>query len=306
LADKFLKHYSVLNQECVEYLLENFQETVGESVYADLTFGAGGHSLALICEQKNTKIIACDQDPDAYSNGLAILKSNNLEEKIHLMNINFIELPNYLKENNIMLNGIVADLGVSSHQFDKGERGFSFRTDAPLDMRMNYHDDSISTAADIVNNYSKDELEKIFYNYGEERFTKRIVEKIIEERDKEELKTTKQLEDIIFHCYPKKMRYGKTNPSTRVFQALRIEVNQELKVLADVIPQLLNFLKPTGRMVIISFHSLEDRIVKRAFKTMAINGSFKLITKKPQLPSEKEINENSRSRSAKLRVIERV
>jgi len=306
LSGTFLSHFSVLNTECTDHLLANYDRQEGEKTYADLTFGAGGHSLSLLDRHGDLQIIACDQDPDAFENGLKIIQEKNYTENINLLNINFAELPEYLSQRNVQLNGVVADLGVSSHQFDKDERGFSFRRDAPLDMRMNYKNSEIYTAEEIVNGYLREELEQIFFEFGEERFSKRIAEKIIEIRSREKIKTTKQLEDIVFHCYPKKMRFGKTNPSTRVFQALRIEVNQELKVLSEAIPRILECLKVGARMVVISFHSLEDRIVKRAFKTASLNGGFKLIVKKPILPSKKEINENSRSRSAKLRVIEKI
>jgi len=247
-----------------------------------------------------------DQDPDALKNGRKLIEEKKLGERIDLISSNFSQFPSLMgdKYPEIRFGGILMDLGVSSHQFDIPERGFSFKYDAPLDMRMNYEDDTQETAADICNTRSGEELEEIFREYGEERFSGRIAEKIVEVRP---IKTTKDLENIIFHCYPKKMRFGKIHPATRCFQALRIAVNEELGVLSEVLPQLTELLKTGGRLCVISFHSLEDRIVKRAFKELAKeNESLKIVTKKPITPGESEIAANSRSRSAKLRVIERI
>ena len=296
-------HFSVLKDECLEFLTENAS---ANSYFADLTFGGGGHGLALISLDKSYKLIATDQDPDALENGAKLIVEKNLADRIELISSNFSQFPKIMNEKypEVKFQGILMDLGVSSHQFDIPKRGFSFKYDAPLDMRMNYEDDSKETAADICNTRTVEELEEIFRSYGEERFSRRIAEKVVEERP---VKTTKDLEDIIFHCYPKKMRFGKTHPATKCFQALRIAVNEELGVLTEVLPQLVNLLKPGGRLCVISFHSLEDRIVKRAFKEFRGKESpFKILTKKPLTPSEKEIAANSRSRSAKLRVIERI
>lgn len=296
-------HFSVLKDECLEFLTENAS---ANSYFADLTFGGGGHSFAIVELDETYKLIATDQDPDALNNGRAKIEEKNLTERIELLASNFSNFPKLMSEKypEVEFQGILMDLGVSSHQFDIPERGFSFKYDAPLDMRMNYDDDSMETAADICNTRTVEELEEIFRTYGEERFSRRIAEKVVEERP---VKTTKDLEDIIFHCYPKKMRFGKIHPATRCFQALRIAVNEELGVLTEVLPQLVNLLKPGGRLCVISFHSLEDRIVKRAFKEFRGKESpFKILTKKPITPSEKEIAANSRSRSAKLRVIERI
>lgn len=294
-------HFSVLKDECLNFLTENAQNG---SYFADLTFGGGGHSFALIDLDKSYKVIGVDQDPDALKNGRTLIEEKNLGDRVELISSNFSKFPKIIKEKHpsIEFQGILMDLGVSSHQFDIPERGFSFKYDAPLDMRMNYVDDSIETAADICNSRSAEELQEIFSTYGEERFSKRIAEKIVEVRP---IATTKDLEDIVFHCYPKKARFGKTHPATRCFQALRIAVNEELGVLTEVLPQLVSLLKPGGRLAVISFHSLEDRIVKRAFKELA-KDEFKILTKRPLTPSESEIAANSRSRSAKLRVIERI
>lgn len=311
---EYTQHYSVLKSECLNFLSE--KAPAGEvSYFADLTFGGGGHSFGFLSLDPNYKVIATDQDPDALKNGIERIRNEKVQDRITLFDTNFVDFPSFIvdHEKSIFKNhggfqGILIDLGVSSHHFDEAERGFSYRFDGPLDMRMDYDNDQIQTAADVVNTYPEKDLVEIFSNYGEERYSKRIAAKICEERKSQRIETTKQLENLIFHCYPKDERHGKTNPSTRIFQALRIEVNQELRVLTDVIPQLLPLLKVGGRLGIISFHSLEDRIVKNIFRENAKIGDipFELITKKPIIPTDKEILENSRSRSAKLRIIERV
>lgn len=302
------EHYPVFHQECIDCFLEI--PNICEGYIADFTFGAGGHSSMLATKVKPLKVLGVDQDDQALDNARKtysdLIESGSLE----LLKMNFIQFPQYWSENlsDKKLLGAVLDLGVSSHQFDTAERGFSFREDGPLDMRMNFSDESIPTAADILRDYDVDELEHIFRHYGEEKLSKRIAETIVEKRSLENLTTTKQLEEIVFHCYPKKWRYGRTHPATKVFQALRIEVNSELKVLEDVLPPLLENLEVGGRVFVISFHSLEDRIVKNVFRDIsrARKGEFRLLTKRPLLPTEQELSENKRSRSAKLRMIERI
>ncbi len=309
----YTSHYSVLKKECLDFLTEN--APAGEiSYFADLTFGGGGHSFEFLYRDPNFHVRSTDQDPDALKNGYERIKKEDLSSRIKLLNTNFEDFPDKIKSdspevfNGPGFRGILMDLGVSSHHFDEAKRGFSFRFDAPLDMRMNNHSDDFLTAEEIVNSYSEIELRRIFEDYGEEKNAKKIASKICEERQKIRIKTTKELENIIFHCYPKEHRYGKTNPSTRVFQALRLEVNRELEVLTKTIAQLIPLLCVGGRLAIISFHSLEDRIVKNGFKDLAMSDEVPtlILTKKPILPSEEEILNNSRSRSAKLRVIERV
>lgn len=269
--------------------------------------------MAMAKEIANSLVISFDQDPDAIANGRKAIEENGLTESVHLYKSNFSNFNAVIKENEPKImeeggfNGILMDLGVSSHHFDKGERGFSFNKDAPLDMRMDYENDEIATAADILNNSSEQEIEEIIRCYGEDRFSKQIARNVVEARSKAFITTTKQLEDIIFHSYPKKMRFGKTHPATRSFQALRIAVNRELSILREVLPYLIAALDTGGRLLVISFHSLEDRIVKHIFKDyVKANPQYKILTKKPITPSEEEILENSRSRSAKLRIIERV
>lgn len=309
---EYTSHYSVLKKECIDYLTEN-QDPKKEAYYADLTFGGGGHTFALKNTSENAFVFSCDQDPDALKNGEERIKKEG-DGRVRLFDTNFVNFPEIVnKELEHVLksggfDGILLDLGVSSHHFDEATRGFSYRFDGPLDMRMDYDNNQILSASEILERYPEKELERIFSEYGEERYSKRIAKKICEVREKEPIKTTKQLENLIFHCYPKEDRHGKTNPSTRVFQALRIEVNQELDVITQVIDRLFPLLKIKGRLAIISFHSLEDRIVKNEFKKLTNqNGLYgELLTKKPILPTPQEILENSRSRSAKLRVIERV
>lgn len=302
----YTSHYSVLKAECIEFLSQNAGD---EPIFADLTFGGGGHTLALCEAFPRCRVISTDQDPEALENGYKIIKERGLEDRVDLIATNFVHFPELFKEKypNTLLNGVLADLGVSSHHFDKKERGFSFLGEAKLDMRMDVSDNSIKTAKEIINSYPEPKLIQIFKDFGEEKLAKKIAAKIVEARQKQEITTTKELENIIFHSYPPKQRHGRTHPATRVFQALRIEVNQELHVLTELLPPLLPLMEIGGKIAIISFHSLEDRIVKHSFKELTKSETpCQIITKKPVIPSDKEISENSRSRSAKLRVLERV
>lgn len=309
----YTRHYSVLKKECIDNLTENAPANE-ISYFADLTFGGGGHSFELLYKNPLFHVRSTDQDPDALENGEARIIEEKMSSRIKLFNTNFVQFPKIAQDlcGDILaaggFQGILLDLGVSSHHFDIAGRGFSFRFEGPLDMRMNHKSDAFLTAEEIVNTYSEEQLKKIFFEYGEEKFSKKIAIKICEERKIKPIKTTLELENIIFHCYPKEMRYGKTNPSTRVFQALRLEVNRELEVLAETIASLIPLLKIGGRLTIISFHSLEDRIVKSLFKEAGQSLEFpaEILTKKPIVPGEEEIFANSRSRSAKLRVLERI
>jgi 16S rRNA (cytosine1402-N4)-methyltransferase len=306
-------HYSVLKKECIDFLTENALE-LDATYFADLTFGGGGHSFEFLYRRPNFMVRSTDQDPDALKNGEERIEKEKMSERIKLFNTNFVHFPEIARTKCPEViaaggfQGILLDLGVSSHHFDEAGRGFSFRFDGPLDMRMNYQSEQFLTAEEIVNTYKEEQLIKIFTEYGEEKYSKKIAIKICEERKIKRITTTKELENIVFHCYPKEQRYGKTNPSTRIFQALRLEVNRELEVLTDVITQLIPLLKLGGRLAIISFHSLEDRIVKNLFKeaSMSLEYPIEILTKKPIVPGDEEIFDNSRSRSAKLRVIERI
>ncbi|MEH0860004.1 MULTISPECIES: 16S rRNA (cytosine(1402)-N(4))-methyltransferase RsmH [Halobacteriovorax] len=315
--EDYKEHYSVLKNECLDYLYLN-NEDKESLVFADCTFGAGGHSMAIVERNPNAKLISFDQDPDALANGRKLIEKNGVQDRLFLHDSNFVHFHDVVTGNhqelldeNEGLDGVLLDLGVSSHHFDEGSRGFSFRVDAPLDMRMDYDNDEIETAKDIINKYSKQELADLFREYGEEKFAWRIAEKIEAKREKEgPIETTFQLAELIKDCYPKKLQFGRIHPATKCFQALRIQVNKELDVVSDVIAQVLPLLKINGRILIISFHSLEDRIVKRLFKEFEKNGLGEMLfeneVKKPIIPSEEEISENPRSRSAKLRILKRV
>lgn len=306
---EYLSHYSVMLKECLE-ALELGHKDSGSSLFADLTFGAGGHTFALSDHISGSTVYSVDQDPDALKNGEENIKSRGKEGQVLLLPMNFQQFPDWCEKNQMQgkFAGILMDLGVSSHQFDKMERGFSFRADAPLDMRMNYHDRGTPTAAELLNTLSEKEIADILFNYGEERLSRKIANRICDYRVKKKIETTGELEDICFHAYPPKDRHGKIHPATRTFQALRIAVNEELTVLETTLPKLLPFLAEGGVLAVISFHSLEDRIVKHTFKEMVEKQEIPVIilTKKPMTATEEELSQNSRSRSAKLRIIQRV
>jgi 16S rRNA (cytosine1402-N4)-methyltransferase len=306
---EYLAHYSVLLKECLEGL-ELGSKTSGSLLFADLTFGAGGHTFALSEQIKDSVIYSTDQDPDAIKNGNENIVRRGREGAIHLLPMNFKDFPEWCLKNSMQKKfaGILMDLGVSSHQFDKMDRGFSFRADAPLDMRMNYGDPSIPNAADLLNTLSEKDIADIIFKYGEERLSRKIASRIVELRQNEKILTTGQVEDICFHAYPPKDRHGKTHPATRTFQALRIAVNEELTILENTLPELLPYLAEGGVLAVISFHSLEDRIVKHTFKDIVEKKDFPaiILTKKPLTATEEELSQNSRSRSAKLRLLQRV
>lgn len=295
-------HNPVLLEKSIEGL-----NIIPNGIYVDVTFGGGGHSKAILQKLKDGKLIAFDQDSDS-------LKNTINDDRFILVNHNFQFLKNFLRLHNVSkVNGILADLGVSSHQFDVPKRGFSTRFDAPLDMRMNLNQ-SIK-AADIVNSYSEEELAALFKNYGEIRNSKCFSRAIIETRKSNTINTTGELIESINKCYPKIKR---NKFLAQVFQALRIEVNDELHALKQLLQQASESLVPGGRLVVISYHSLEDRLVKNYIKSGNFKGivkkdfygnpivSFKSITRKPLVPGEKEIENNNRARSAKLRIAEKI
>lgn len=296
-------HFSVLKKESLEFLTASRLTSLDESLFADLTFGAGGHTKALLEMNPLFKVVAVDQDPEAICNGQKVLQESGLQERCELLHINFEKFPEEIRARELQLHGILMDLGVSSHHFDSAERGFSFRFDGPLDMRMNVGDKNTPSAADLLNSLSIEELTKIITEYGEDPLAHRIAENIVLYRQTKLFQSTKELEDLVFHCYPKKWRYGRTHPATKTFQALRIAVNNELTILERVLPPLFDLLLPGGRLAIITFHSLEDRIVKHTFKNFHQEKRGELLTKKPILAQKEELLNNSRSRSAKLRVI---
>ena len=260
--------------------------------YLDTTLGGGGHSRLILDAAPDTKITAIDQDEDALT-----AAKNNLAEygsRVEFVHSNFAvyEFPRNT------FDGIIADLGVSSYHLDNPERGFSFRHEAELDMRMDRS--QLLTAAEAINHWDEEELANIFFKYGEERLSRRIARRIVEKRP---FYTTTELAETISYCVPRKYRYGRIHPATRVFQALRIAVNNELKSLETLLEKAPDALVENGKFAVISFHSLEDRIVKHAFKD---SPSLKVLTKKPIIAQEEEISSNPRSRSAKLRIAESV
>ncbi|WP_016949069.1 16S rRNA (cytosine(1402)-N(4))-methyltransferase RsmH [Anabaena sp. PCC 7108] len=287
LEEIAFSHIPVLSQEVITGL--NIQPGGN---YLDLTVGGGGHSRLILETAEDVKITAVDQDEDALN-----AAKENLSEfgnRVNFINSNFA---NYQFPENYY-EGILADLGVSSYHLDNPERGFSFRNTANLDMRMNQQQSL--TAGDIINEWDEKELADIFFKYGEERLSRRIARRIVEKRP---FDTTTELANAIAYSVPPKYRHGRIHPATRVFQALRIVVNDELNVLETLIEKAPLALVPGGRMVIISFHSLEDRLVKHGLRNSPM---LKVLTKKPIIAGEEEISQNVRSRSAKLRIAEKV
>lgn len=300
------KHISVLLNECIEAL--NIKP---DGIYIDGTVGGAGHSKEIAKRLKNGLLLGFDQDPDAIQ--VASERLNGLPAR--LVNCNFALMDTVAREQGIEgVDGILLDLGVSSYQLDTAERGFSYHKDAPLDMRMSKNGIS---AKDIVNSFSVKELSDIFIRFGEEKFSRRIAERIVEEREKEEIVSTLQLAEIIASAVPAAARRD-GHPARKCFQALRIAVNGELDVLQETLDKAFNLLNKDGVLAIITFHSLEDRIVKQKFKEFATGCTCppdfpvcvcgktpkgRLLTRKPIEPTPEELKDNPRSRSAKLRVI---
>lgn len=305
MSETYLPHVSVLLEECLLGLAMG-AEGVESPLFADLTFGAGGHSTALLERFPHARLIAFDQDPQAIENGNRLIHARRWENRIKLVHANFETFPQWFAENNPgQLNGVLADLGVSSHQFDEADRGFSFRADAPLDMRMNTSNHDAPTAADLVNTLPEEDLANLIFKYGEERLSRKIASRILERRNTSLYKTTTELEETCFLSYPPSQRHKGAHPATRTFQALRIAVNDELGVLERLLAGVPSTLAEDGVLAIISFHSLEDRIVKHTFKEIVaqLNNRVTILTKKPIIPSEREIELNPRARSAKLRLL---
>lgn len=309
-------HKSVLLNETIEGL--NIRE---DGTYVDGTLGGGGHAYH-VCKQLSDKgrFIGIDQDAAAISAAGVRLSPYQDKIKIDIIRSNYRKIPQVLAELGVGgVDGLVLDLGVSSYQLDTPNRGFTYREDAPLDMRMDQRQDM--TAKDIINDYSEMELFRVIRDYGEEKFAKNIAKHICMARKQKVIETTYELNDIIKAAIPIRARSAGGHPSKRTFQAIRIELNQELTILEQSIDQMIDLLNPGGRICIITFHSLEDRIVKRMFKTnenpctcppdfpLCVCGKVskgKVITGKPILPSVQELEENRRSKSAKLRIFERL
>ena len=307
------KHKSVLLEEVIEEL-----DLKPDGIYVDGTLGGAGHSSEMLRRAEIKKLIGIDQDPDAIK--AATKKLEPYGERAVIVKSNYENIGEIIKSQNIdKVDGILLDLGVSSYQLDTPDRGFSYMSDAPLDMRMDT--ESVKTASDIINDYSEQELFKIIRDYGEDRFAKNIAKHIVAARSKKKIETTFELNEIIRASIPAKVRETGGHPSKRTFQAIRIELNRELEVLENSIGEMIDLLNDKGRLCIITFHSLEDRIVKAAFNTaerpcvcppgfpVCVCGrksKGKHLTKKAILPTEEEMEENPRSKSAKLRVFERV
>jgi 16S rRNA (cytosine1402-N4)-methyltransferase len=287
LEEVAFSHIPVLSQEVIAGLAVR-----PGGNYLDLTVGGGGHSRLILEVADDVKITAVDQDTDALT--AAQQNLSEFGDRVKFIHSNFA---NYAFPANTY-DGILADLGVSSYHLDQPERGFSFRNAANLDMRMNQQQSL--TAADVINDWDEKELADIFFKYGEERLSRRIARRIVENRP---FQTTTELANAIAYSVPPKYRHGRIHPATRVFQALRIVVNDELNVLETLIEKAPLALVPSGRIVIISFHSLEDRLVKHGLRNSPM---LKVLTKKPIIAGEEEISQNVRSRSAKLRIAERV
>lgn len=304
-------HVSVLLKECVENL-----HIDPNGCYVDGTMGGGGHSVEIVKRLEGGRLIAIDQDPDAHK--AAEERLHPYQGKITFVRDNFGNITRILDElGRDKIDGMLLDIGVSSYQLDEGERGFSYQQDAPLDMRMN--PDRPFSAYDVINGYEEEELNRIIFSYGEERWAKRIAQFIVKARQDKPIGTTRELVELIKKAVPKGARKDGPHPAKRTFQAIRIEVNGELDVLKQAIDDGARRLNAGGRLCIITFHSLEDRIVKEAFRRLenpcvcppefpvCVCGRKplgKVITKKPILPSREELEQNPRARSAKLRVFE--
>ena len=294
-------HNPVLLNECIEGL--NIKPT---GIYVDVTFGGGGHSKLILKNLKGGKLFAFDQDESAYKNSLD-------GDSFQLINSNFRYLKNFLRMEGVLkIDGLLADLGVSSHQFDISERGFSIRFDGELDMRMNTNSDL--TARSVINEYETQDLANILYKYGELRNSRAIAREIVIARENKEIITTNQLIDVVNHMVPAKKR---NQFLARIFQAIRIEVNDEINALQEMLIDAVDMLNQGGRLVVLSYHSLEDRIVKNLIKKGNIEGRLEKdffgnpikqledLTRKAIQASKKEILDNTRSRSARLRIAEK-
>ena len=307
------QHYSVMLNEVIDNLNIN-----PDGIYVDCTAGGGGHSMQILKKLNNGKLISIDKDLDAINECKQKFIDN--ANKSILVHNDFHNYKDILKELGIeKADGVIIDLGVSSFQIDTPERGFSYRFDAPLDMRMNQ--EQSLTAFDVVNNYTEEELTDIFFKYGEEKFSRKIAKKIVEYRKTRSIETTLELVKVIESVLPAKVLYEKGHSCKRIFQAIRIEVNNELDELKNCLLDMVDSLLPNGRICVLTFHSLEDRIVKETFKELATDcicpkevpicvcnhkRTINLVSRKPILASEKELSENSRSASAKLRIAEKV
>jgi len=287
-------HIPVLQKEVLEYLSPKPNEN-----FIDATIGEGGHTLGILRKNKpKGKVLGIEIDPQMYQRLKTQMKK--FLKRLILVNDSYVNLKEIVKRYRFKANGILFDLGMSSWHIEESGRGFTFQKDERLDMR--YDPKNYLTAEKIVNRYKKREIERILREYGGERFAKRIAKKICERRKIEPIKTTFQLKEIIKRAFPRKYKWGRIHYATRTFQALRIAVNNELENLRKALPQAFEILEPKGKLVVISFHSGEDKIVKEFLKEKAKEGNLQILTKKPVRPTPQEIKVNPRSRSARLRV----
>lgn len=307
------KHYSVMLEETIEQL-----HIRPDGIYVDGTLGGGGHAFE-VCRRLSDRGRFYGIDQDAAAIKAAGERLAGFGERVTIIRSNYCRMKEELNLRGITgVDGIVLDLGVSSYQLDEAARGFTYREDAPLDMRMDQRQEK--TARDIVNDYSEMDLYRVIRDYGEDKFAKNIARHIVLAREKKPIETTGELVEIIKAAIPMKIRMQKGHPAKQTFQAIRIELNQELEVLRDSLDDMIGLLNPGGRICVITFHSLEDRIVKTIFRKnenpctcpshfpVCVCGNVskgKVVTRKPILPSGQELEENSRSKSAKLRVFER-
>lgn len=312
MEEQVFSHVSVLLQECMDALCIK-----PDGIYIDGTAGGGGHSSEIASHLSTGKLIALDRDMSAVKAAGARLEKYG--ERAQVVHSNFSEMAQVCRQLGIEgVDGVLLDLGVSSYQLDTADRGFSYMADAPLDMRMNRED--TLDAYTVVNTYTEQQLKKIIYDYGEERFAPRIAQRIVQEREKQPIRTTGELVNIIKAAMPAAAKEGGHHPAKRTFQAIRIEVNGELSVIEPTIRDAVSLLKPGGRIAIITFHSLEDRLVKQTFASLASGCTcprdfpvcvcgkkplVEIISRKPILPGAQELEVNPRSRSAKLRVAQK-
>ena len=315
MADEKIEfsHYSVLLDECMSGL-----DIKPDGIYVDGTAGGAGHSAQIAKRLDGGRLIAIDQDETAVA--VATQRLNALEKNTTVVRSNFCEIAAVCRELGVNgIDGVLLDLGVSSYQLDTADRGFSYSADAPLDMRMDNR--KALSAYEVVNTYSEQAIKKILFDYGEERFAPQIAAAIVRERSKKPIESTAELSDIVKYAIPSAAREGGHHPAKRSFQAIRIEVNAELDVIEPAIRDAVSMLNKGGRIAIITFHSLEDRIVKQTFASLAAGCTcpkefpicvcgnkpkVRIITRKPILPSSRELEENPRSRSAKLRIAEKI
>lgn len=314
MAEKFVfSHKPVLFDACMDAL-----QIRPDGVYVDGTAGGGGHSSGIAQRLTSGRLLAIDRDADAVK--AAGERLSSFGERVRVVRANFSELADVCREEGVdAIDGLLLDLGVSSYQLDNAERGFSYQADAPLDMRMDER--CTRSAYDVVNTYPEERLRQILYDYGEERYAPRIAQRIVRERQTEPIRTTGQLAVLIKAAIPAAAREGGHHPAKRSFQAIRIEVNGELDVIEPTIRTAAQLLRPGGRIAIITFHSLEDRIVKQAFASLASGCTcpknfpvcvcgkkpvLRIVSRKPIVADEKELEENPRARSAKLRIAEKL